>query len=70
MRTELLEGRDGQWKIQSLWRDRAALDGMRASSEPLAAHPALFLQLGAEPESRIYTVQPGTRLGGERVAGV
>jgi quinol monooxygenase YgiN len=56
LRTELLEGRDGQWKIQSLWRDRAALDAMRAGPEPPAA-PALFRQLGAEPELRIYTLQ-------------
>ncbi len=48
LRTELPEGRDGEWKIQSLWRDRAALDAMRAGSEPPAA-PALFRQLGAEP---------------------
>jgi quinol monooxygenase YgiN len=56
LRTELLEGRDGEWKIQSLWRDRAALDAMRAGSEPPAA-PELFRQLGAEPELRIYTLQ-------------
>ena len=56
VRTELLEGRDGEWKIQSLWRDRAALDAMRASAEPPAA-PALFRQLGAEPALRIYTLQ-------------
>jgi hypothetical protein len=29
-RTELLEGPGGEWKIQSLWRDRATLDAMRA----------------------------------------
>jgi hypothetical protein len=29
-RTELLAGRDGGWKIQSLRRDPAALDAMRA----------------------------------------
>jgi hypothetical protein len=56
VQTELLEGRGGEWKIQSLWRDRAALDAMRAGSEPPAA-PALFRRLGAEPELRIYTLQ-------------
>jgi Antibiotic biosynthesis monooxygenase len=56
LRTELLEGGDGRWKIQSLWRDRAALDAMRAGSEPPAA-PALFRRLGAEPELRIYILQ-------------
>jgi quinol monooxygenase YgiN len=53
LRTELLAGRDGEWKIQSLWRDQAALDAMRAGPEPPAA-PALFRQFGAEPVLRIY----------------
>lgn len=56
LRTELLAGRDGEWKIQSLWRDQAALDAMRAGAEPPAA-PALFRQLGAEPVLRIYEVR-------------
>lgn len=56
LRTELLAGRDGEWKIQSLWRDRAALDAMRAGAEPPAA-PALFRQLGAEPVLRIYDLR-------------
>jgi hypothetical protein len=55
MRTELLSGRDGEWKIQSVWRDQAVLDAMRAGPEPPAA-PALFRQLGAEPVLRIYAV--------------
>jgi quinol monooxygenase YgiN len=53
LRTELLAGRDGEWKIQSVWRDQAALDAMRAGPEPPAA-PALFRRLGAEPVLRIY----------------
>ncbi len=56
LRTELLAGRDGEWKIQSLWRDEAALDAMRAGTEPPAA-PALFRRLGAEPVLRIYHLQ-------------
>lgn len=48
LRTELLQGQAGQWRIQTLWRDRAALDAMRASAEPPAA-PALFRRVGAEP---------------------
>lgn len=56
LRTELLAGQDAEWKIQSLWRDQAALDAMRASPEPPAA-PALFRQLGAEPVLRIYKLQ-------------
>lgn len=56
LRTELLAGRDGEWKIQSVWRDQAALDAMRAAAEPPAA-PALFRQLGAEPVLRIYDLR-------------
>ncbi len=56
LRTELLAGRDGEWRIQSLWRDQAALDAMRAGAEPPAA-PALFRQLGAEPVLRIYQLR-------------
>ncbi len=56
LRTELLAGGDGEWKIQSLWRDRAALDAMRAGAGPPAA-PALFRQLGAEPVLRIYVLR-------------
>jgi hypothetical protein len=41
VRTELLAGRDGDWKIQSLCRDQAAPDAMRAGPEPPAA-PTLF----------------------------
>jgi hypothetical protein len=56
LRTELLAGQDGEWKIQSLRRDRAALDAMRAGPEPPAA-PALFRRLGAEPVLRIYGIR-------------
>ena len=55
LRTELLHGSDGEWRIQSLWRDQAALDAMRALPEPPAA-PRLFRQVGAEPVLRIYVV--------------
>ncbi|HWJ80965.1 MAG TPA: antibiotic biosynthesis monooxygenase [Nocardioides sp.] len=54
LRTELLRGTDG-WRIQTLWRDRAALDAMRASGEPPAA-PRLFASVGAEPSLRILEV--------------
>lgn len=54
-RTELLRGPEGRWHIQSLWRDRAALDAMRASGEPSAA-PTLFRTLGAEPALTVLEV--------------
>ena len=56
LRTELLAGREGEWKIQSLWRDQATLDAMRAGAEPPAA-PALFRRLGAEPVLHIYDMR-------------
>jgi len=37
LRTELLRGQNGRWRIQTAWRDGAALDAMRAASEAPAA---------------------------------
>jgi len=56
IRTELLAGRHGEWKVQTMWRDQAALDAMRAGPEPPAA-PTMFRQLGAEPVLRIYHIR-------------
>src|SRR5215213_6178639 len=33
LRSELLRGLDGRWRIQTLWRDRAAIAALRARSE-------------------------------------
>lgn len=55
LRSELLHGANGRWRIQTLWRDRAALDAMRAGSEPPVA-PTLFLNVGAEPTLEILEV--------------
>ncbi|GAA3085420.1 quinol monooxygenase YgiN [Kribbella aluminosa] len=55
LRSELLQGDHGQWRIQTLWRDQAALDAMRAGAEPPAA-PALLRSVGAEPVLRILEV--------------
>ena len=38
LHTQLLKGANGGWQIQTLWRDRAALEKMRAASEPLPRH--------------------------------
>jgi quinol monooxygenase YgiN len=46
---------DEHWRIQTLWRDRAALDAMRAGPEPPAA-PALFKVVGGEPVLSILSV--------------
>ena len=56
LRTELLSGPDGHWRIQTLWRDRAALDAMRAAPEEPAA-PRLFREAGAEPALALFDVR-------------
>ena len=56
IRTELLRGQRGHWRIQTLWRDRATLDAMRAGPEPPAA-PRLFSDIGAEPSLQVYEVE-------------
>lgn len=48
LRTELLRDGDGTWRLQSLWRDRSALEAVRTGPEPPAA-PTLFRSVGAEP---------------------
>lgn len=61
VRTELLHAPDGQWRIQTLWRDSAALQAMRSSDEPAA--PRLFRHVGADPTLVILdvaaTMSPG-----------
>jgi hypothetical protein len=58
MRSELAHGEGDQWRIMTLWRDRAALDAMRASGEPPAA-PMLFRSVDAELKLTILTVSAG-----------
>jgi quinol monooxygenase YgiN len=58
LRTELLRGPDGTWRVQTLWRDREALDAMRASAEPPAA-PTLFRLVGAQPVLVVFEVADG-----------
>jgi heme-degrading monooxygenase HmoA len=55
MRTELLRSPTEVWRIQTLWRDRDALDKMRAATEPPAA-PRLFRSVGADPSLEIFEV--------------
>ena len=55
VRTELLRGQGGTWRIQSLWRDQAALTAMRESGERPAAL-VLFERVGAEPAHEVFTV--------------
>jgi quinol monooxygenase YgiN len=60
LETQLLGDGEGHWAIHSLWRDRAALDAMRAAPEPPAA-PALFRRFTAEPTLAIMTVLVDSR---------
>jgi hypothetical protein len=55
LRTELLRGQDGTWRIQSLWRDRAALMTARETGERPAAL-VLFERVGAEHAHEVFTV--------------
>jgi quinol monooxygenase YgiN len=64
LRTELLHGPEGHWRIQTLWRDRAALDAMRAGSQPPAA-PALFRSVGADPSLTVLDVTAGHSVDSE-----
>ncbi|SEM20039.1 antibiotic biosynthesis monooxygenase family protein [Streptacidiphilus jiangxiensis] len=55
LRSELLQGADGQWRIHTLWRDQEALDAMRTSPEgPIA--PRLFRDAGADPHVAWFQV--------------
>ena len=55
IRTELLRGADGRWRIQTVWRDRDALGAVRAAPEPPAAL-RLFHSVGADPSLQVYEV--------------
>jgi len=54
----LLRGEGNRWQIATLWRDRAALDAMRAGPEPPAA-PRVFRSVGAEPTLAVFEVIDG-----------
>jgi hypothetical protein len=58
LRTELLEV-DGDWRIQTLWRDREALAAMRAGTAEPAA-PKLFRSVDAVPELTVLDVCAST----------
>jgi quinol monooxygenase YgiN len=58
LRSELLRGQNGVWRIQTTWRDMAALQAVRASGKPPAAL-ALLDGLGAEHTHDWFTVADG-----------
>ena len=57
LRTELLRGSDGQWRIQTLWRDLDALAATRITPEPPRTAPQVFRGVGAEPSLEILDVE-------------
>lgn len=56
----LLRGADDRWQVASLWRDRAALDAMRASAEVPAAI-RVFHAAGATPTLAVFEVTDALR---------
>lgn len=56
LRYAVLRGRDGQWLIHSLWRDREAMSALRAAGR---VPPALVLldRLGATHSHDLFTVE-------------
>jgi quinol monooxygenase YgiN len=60
LETQLLGDGQGHWAIHSRWRDRAALDAMRAAPEPPAA-PALFRRFSAAPALAIMSILVDSR---------
>jgi hypothetical protein len=56
VRSELLRGQEGAWRIQTTWRGREALLAVRDSGEPPAAL-ALLDRLGAEHTHGVFTVE-------------
>jgi len=56
VRSELLRGQGGAWRIQTTWRNRDALMAVRNSGEPPAAM-ALLGRLGAEHSHAVFTVE-------------
>jgi quinol monooxygenase YgiN len=56
LRTELFRGKDQSWRIETLWRDRAALEAVRTSPEPPAALE-LFQRVGAKHSHEVFFLE-------------
>ena len=56
IRSELLRGPEGHWRIQTTWRDREAVIALRASGEPPAAS-RLLDSVGATHTHDVFTVE-------------
>jgi hypothetical protein len=63
----LLRGDGNQWQIATLWRDRAALDAMRALMgirPDLPAAPRVFREVGSESTLTVFDVINGVQRTG------
>ena len=58
VRSELLRGQDGAWRIQTTWRDLDTLAAVRAAGRPPAAL-ALLDRLGVAHSHTWFTVEQG-----------
>jgi hypothetical protein len=56
VRSELLRGQDGRWRIQTTWRDFDALMAVRDSGEPPAAL-RLLESIGAAHSHAVFVVE-------------
>ena len=56
LRSELLRGQDGAWRIQSVWRDLEAVLALRRAGEPPAVL-ALLERIGAQHTHGTFTVE-------------
>ena len=56
LRSELLRGQNGRWRIQTTWQDMDALRAVRASGVRPAAID-LLERVGAEPSHAWFTVE-------------
>ncbi len=56
LRSELLRGQGGRWRIQTTWRDRDALIAVRMSGRPPAALELLD-GVGAEHSHDVFSVE-------------
>jgi heme-degrading monooxygenase HmoA len=57
LRTELLRGPNGEWRVQTLWRDLEALAATRVTPEPPRTARQVFHRVGAEPMLEILEVE-------------
>ncbi len=62
LRSELLRGQGGLWRIQTTWRDRDALIAVRQSGRPPAALELLD-RIGSEHSHGVFAVEESYHAG-------